>query len=859
MITLNYTKIVEGGSSTLTYVVVNTTPETCDCAQIINGTGTVPTSGIVNFQLNFASSLCMEDCEFEFRVYDENNCITIDTIVVDNPCANFSVTDLSYSINNGFITFSAITVGGENPLLYTWNYTDYGNPNFSNIKSNASNNSYTFPHSGGEVLIQVAVTDNKGCVAISQLNIEPCKPKALESDFYRRFQCLIAGAEGCVTVTSFAIACLNRTIDWDTFNLVKVLDLATQIESLPAVINLDWNITVDPNGEATLCLSRLNDNNPIVPGNYRLYFTVKDDIGIVSEEGYITLHFADCPNNFDGDNPIIDDCGCASTCEEINEEGEIRIDLGQCVLYSCDPEENPIGFQPNAPYSSDDCIDTSTVQILSGPYQNNAVAYYDVFNNQLVYIPEVDSEGVDAVVWTANTLNGESLGLITWNINLNCYDNPTGTSDQACVNCCDTIIIDVLANDTPGSPLGWDLGSLEILDPPSYGSVIVLPDGTLQYTAFCNVAEVDTFSYIVADAGTGKYTEAIQVQVEIACAGIEQESLFCSTDDNPVGEITSNLLSSGIYRTTIWGRLDNGNSLDSADELDLEFYDITNDVSIASATLLVGSDNHTPKVGTDDNWTALINPYLDLQSLTPGALNSTVGVIANFDKKAFALAGGFYNAFDANGDIVGDDSAIDIEIRYTVRDMTGPTNSPEYTTTLDRVRATVIEDTMYVDQMANPDGNAASTWAWIAPAGTDSVFVTGANDLHPTEDATTWFSQINNVYNKPPARIEQYSLSTAPLTELPTGITVDYLNEGGFITQLSILMSSLGHNLYFIIKPYTELNADFDLIGNNSKMFIAYQREPATALNSVRIRYKNILSININKVSKGTFKNFIVY
>jgi hypothetical protein len=858
MITLDFTRLIEGGSGPLTYAVVNTTPETCDCAVILNATGPVPQSRIVTFQITFSSSLCIEDCEFELRVYDENSCITVVPIVVANPCEDFVLDDIAYSINNGFITFNVTTTGGQGLHIYTWNYTDLGNPAYSDTKSNTGNNTYTFPYSGGGATIQVSVQDREGCLVVGSQDVITCRPKVIESNDYVRFPCITADTNGCVFPHLYAIPCLNRTIDWDTINVTKLVDLATNIEYTATQLNIRWEVEQYPNGVILLCFERLNDFNPIPPGNYRVYWTVKDDLGLESEEGYITVHFADCPDGFDGDNPIVDDCGCASDCEEINEAGEIRIDLGKCILYSCDPDDNPVSFQGNN-LPSDDCIDKSTVEILSGPYQVNAVAYYDVYNNELVYIPPVDAEGVDAVVWTAKTLDGESLGLITWNINLNCYDDPEGTSDQACAECCDVIIIDVLENDTPGSPLGWDLTSLEILDPPQYGTAIPLPDGTIQYTAFCNVAGVDTFSYIVADAGTGKYTEAIQVQVEISCAGIEQESVFCSVDDSPIGAIESSLLSNGSYRVTMWGYLENNDPLDSADELDVEFYDVTNDTSIASATLLVGSDNHTPKSGTDDDWTTLIVPYLELKSLTAGALNSTAGVIANFNKKAFALAEGYANTFDANGDPDPEDVAIDIEVRLVVRDMTGPENSPQYTTTLDRVRATIIEDTMYVDQMANPDGNAASVWEWIAPAGTDSIFETSAGDLHPIEDATTWFSQSKNPYNKPPGRIEHYSLSTAPSTELPTGITVDYLNEGGFITQLSTLMTGLGHNLYFIIKPYTELNADFDLVGNNANFFIAYQREPATALNSVRVRYKNITSINVNKVSKATFKNFILY
>ncbi len=849
MITLNYTRLAQGGVAPLTYVVVNTLPETCDCAEIVNGVGPVPSNGIITFQINFSSSACIDTCVFELRITDAENCTTVEEITVTDPCADFEVTNISYSQSDGEITFNVLTAGGEGPYIYNWFYVDDGNPLFSAIRGNQGDPSYTFNYSGGGGRIQVAVKDSLGCIAISQLDVVTCKPRALESDIYARFVCLAGGQAGCIAFNIYAIPCLGRTIDWETFQVASILDLATDLEVSAASINLKTEMTVYPNGDATVCFKRLQLVNPIAPGSYRIYFTVEDDLGNISNEGYITVHFGECVDEFGGGNPIIDDCNCASSCEEINEAGEIRIDLTKCALYTCEPEDFP---------SPNDCIDGNTVQILDGPYIVDAFAYYDPYTKQLVYIPANDSVGVDAVVWTADTLNGDSLGLITWNINLNCYEPPVGTEDLACVNCCETVIIDVLANDTPGSPLGFDEDTLEILDQPTYGTAVVIA-GEIHYTAFCNTAGIDTFSYIVADAGTGEYTEAISVTVEIACAGIEQESVFCFADDGPVAELEALLLSSGNYRTTMWGYLENNTPLDNTDELDVEFYDLTNDVSIASATLLVGSDNHTPKIGTDDDWTTKITPYLDVMTLTAGALNSTTGVIANFNKRAFAVAEGYANTYDSDGDVVGSDVAIDIEIRYTVRDMTGPTDSTEVTVELKRIKANILEDTMYVDQGANPDGNASSTWEWIAPAGTDSTFTTSALDLHPIELASTWFSQYINPYCQPPGRVEQYSLVSAPGTELATGLTVDYTNEGSFLFQLNTLMQGLGIPFYLLFKPYDELDTDFTLIGNNSKIFIAYLEEQEDCLNSVRVRYKNPASVNINKVSKVTLKNFILY
>ena len=73
--------------------------------------------------------------------------------------------------------------------------------------------------------------------------------------------------------------------------------------------------------------------------------------------------------------------------------------------------------------------------------------------------------------------------------------NDSAVTPACTVDSVASVIIDILENDTPLPDL--DIASVKILTPPGFGSVEVLSDGTVRYTANCNFTGVDTFSYEV--------------------------------------------------------------------------------------------------------------------------------------------------------------------------------------------------------------------------------------------------------------------------------------------------------------------------------------------------------------------------
>jgi len=73
--------------------------------------------------------------------------------------------------------------------------------------------------------------------------------------------------------------------------------------------------------------------------------------------------------------------------------------------------------------------------------------------------------------------------------------NDTAVTPPCTVDSVASVIINILENDTPRPDL--DVASVKIRTPPGDGSVEVLSDGTVRYTANCNFTGVDTFSYEV--------------------------------------------------------------------------------------------------------------------------------------------------------------------------------------------------------------------------------------------------------------------------------------------------------------------------------------------------------------------------
>lgn len=840
MIDIKYKKYIEGSSPPFYYEVL---PDSCDCLnKVTNGTGAIAAEGYVEFTLSFNNLDCLDvDCTVTFQVTDSKGCTASEVLTILDPCADFEVGPIS---KLGDYVFTVPVTGGSPNYQYKWLYDqdifttlNDGNKTLTLTLKDVDSG---YPE---QVPLYVTVTDSKGCKTTIQTNISICQPIANINNNYIRIACEFGQR------TPFelsAIACANRTIDWTTLDTVRVVDNSTNDETTEEAIKVYMVDTGGYSGNNRI-VEFVRDTGALA-GSYTFYWTVKDDLGIESEEGYVLVNVLPCSDPPDRNNPSVDSCGCNVTSCDVDDNGELRTKFEACVVSECGCQA---GFAGRGSGEEGDCIDPSTIEIVGGPYIPGAYAYYDSFTQEMVYIPAVGSEGIDIVEFIATTYNGVSTGLIRWTIFLNCYEPPITSNDTACVNCCETVNIPVLDNDDPNFAGGFDLNSIKIIEYPQWGTIDILPDGTIDYTALCNTGgqAEDTFQYVVKNVASPDYSEPATVTIEIACAGIDEESIICIEDPEPIALVETNLNSAGSYSVKFKGYLANGSTLDPNDEYEMEVWDVTNNTMLASATFFIDDDLTNIKPTTDNNWSTLISPYLTNVTLAKGLMQST-GISTIFDKKAFALGEGYANEYDDDGDIVGSDNSIKMKFVVRCIDLSQPATSDDSEDTMERIRLLAVEDTNYVDQGTNPDGNLASTWSWVGPAGIDSTFITSAGDLHPGQEAYTWFSQSLNVYNKPPGKLVQYKFAGGSNTT----VSVNYNNEASLINALSNLPGSS----YFSPKDWAYFETDFNLFGNNALIFISYVEYPEDYLEEFDIMYLNGTANN-GKRTNCIIKNYILY
>lgn len=827
MINIEYKKYIEGSSPPYDYQVL---VADCSCVTVNNGTGSLASDGFIEFSLSFTNEACIETCTVTLQVTDSKNCTASQELDLTSPCDDFVVGPISKLSD---YSFTVPVVGGDPTYQYKWLYDQ---DIFTTLNdSNKTLNLELKPASGypEQTVLYVTVTDSNGCKQTITYNISICQPIGEDISNYVRIPCEYSQR---TPISLSAISCVERTIDWSTFTVTRIVNNDT----LEELTEDDIKVYLEDTGlfaSGKRVFEFVRDVVESIPGNYTFYWTVKDDLGIESEEAFIFVNVIPCIED-PKDPPVTDDCACNISYCSLDDNEELRLKLSTCIVSEKDCED-------------DNCIDPSTINIVSGPNFPGAVVYYDSFTEELVYIPGVDPEGVDIVEFTAETYGGVPTGLITWTIYLNCYSPPEVADDVACVECCETVNIDILANDTPNFDGGFDVNSIQIIQYPSYGTINILPDGTIDYTALCNTGgqSEDTFQYIVKNLASDDYSNVGTVTIEIICAGIDDEYTICVEDPSPMAVVSASLNSVGKYSMNFKAFLANGSALDTNDEYEVEVWNTTDNLMIASATLFIDGDLATVKPTTDNDWTAKILPHIDNVTLTAGLMQSS-GVTAIFDKEAFAIAEGYANEFDDAGDFVGGDVSIDMKFVVRATDVSQPATSSDSEADVERVRISVIEDTNYVDQGANPDGNLACTWSWVGTPGTDSTFTTSPSDLHASQLAYTWFSEFLNPYNKPPGKIVSYTISGFPAQSA----SINYSSQNSLINAFNALAGIT----YFGGKSWDYFETQYNLVGNNALMYVAYSEYSSVYLEEFDITYLNA-TVNNGKRTNCILKHYILY
>lgn len=107
-----------------------------------------------------------------------------------------------------------------------------------------------------------------------------------------------------------------------------------------------------------------------------------------------------------------------------------------------------------------------------------------------------------------------------------CVTAPTAVGDSDEVECGQSVVIDILANDTDANSI-IDPTSVVIQTAPTLGTVATNSNGTVTYTANAFTSGADSFTYTVKNIH-GEESNTATVNVDVVCAGRNSSLSLCN-------------------------------------------------------------------------------------------------------------------------------------------------------------------------------------------------------------------------------------------------------------------------------------------------------------------------------------------
>ncbi len=171
-------------------------------------------------------------------------------------------------------------------------------------------------------------------------------------------------------------------------------------------------------------------------------------------------------------------------------------------------EDQPIFSIPVLGNDTD--ADGDTLAILGNPTALNGRVVVNP-NGTINYIPNSDFNGVDTITYTITDRNGGTSTATVTVVVEAVNDPPVANPDVAAVNEDSSLTgIDLVGNDTDvdGDPL-----TLSGTPTSENGTVVVNPDGTIDYTPDTDFTGTDVITYVVSDGKGGSDTSTLTVTV----------------------------------------------------------------------------------------------------------------------------------------------------------------------------------------------------------------------------------------------------------------------------------------------------------------------------------------------------------
>lgn len=485
-----------------------------DCVTFSQTSGTV-TSGTttINITATFEDEDCLNNTTITVTATDENGLSTSKVVDVPNPCTSFS--GYISKVTSALFPYSyqAIAYGGVEPYTYQWYYdavifTEAPNGGDSKNLKLKLKSGISVP---ANTTITLIVKDQKGCSETIYYTQEFKAPKA--KSINARVACLpySISTVSCGDVTGFvgnirleAVSPYGTEIDWGTLDL-KVVD---------GICPTNQQISVD--GNATILTIYTKD---LPTGDYTLPWTVKDVNGVISNEANLYISVPECTQT---NEVYAEPKYYAMNVAEVA-GATIEIPVKDLVhpMECCENVED----DKKVDWNTFTFVATSGQTLVSATEltttNGTAILQRD---RTILYTPGLKTCDTDLVQYLVSNEGGQvsNTGKIVFDWER--LSAPTANADTACVECGQTVDIDVLTNDT-GS---IDPNSVVVTSQPTKGNYTIGTDGVIRYTASSNKSGDDYIGYKVSNPD-GEQSAQATVTVSIACTGPDVTGNICKT------------------------------------------------------------------------------------------------------------------------------------------------------------------------------------------------------------------------------------------------------------------------------------------------------------------------------------------
>ncbi|GAB5518512.1 MAG: hypothetical protein RhofKO_07630 [Rhodothermales bacterium] len=180
----------------------------------------------------------------------------------------------------------------------------------------------------------------------------------------------------------------------------------------------------------------------------------------------------------------------------------------------------------------DGTLNAASVTLATSPANGTATVDAD---GRITYTPATGFLGTDTFTYTVDDNTGATSNAATVTLTVS-PDNatPVAANDTAATDEDTAVTIPILDNDTDDGPL--DTGSVQIVQAPTLGILVLSAAGTVTYTPNANATGTDTFTYTVADTeGARSNTATVTITISpVNDAPIAQDDAVTTDEDTAI-------------------------------------------------------------------------------------------------------------------------------------------------------------------------------------------------------------------------------------------------------------------------------------------------------------------------------------